>query len=391
MDALELHDLIQKWETSTVQFKETVLKKGKGESTYDLATEMVAFSNGKGGLLIIGVVDKTGEVNGLSIKELDQSSERLVNAASDNVKPAIFIFTETVTINGQNVLIAHIPEGISKPHTDNKGFIWLKNGSDKRKVTSREEMSRLLQNTGNLFADETSVEGTSINDIDTDFFKNFVEKKYKDSIEGLNLSIAQLLANMGMFKDGKLSLGALLLFAKNPQRFRPLFTIHCIAIKGNSLSGDSYRDEKEPFTGNIQIVYEKAHSFIIQNLKETQKGGSFNSSGELEIPIEAIEELLVNALVHRDYFINSNIKVFIFDNRIEIISPGKLPNTLTIDNLKAGVSLARNPILYSNLSYLLPFKGAGSGIMRAFKKYPDIELINDIERELFISVIKRRN
>ena len=93
--------------------------------------------------------------------------------------------------------------------------------------------------------------------------------------------------------------------------------------------------------------------------------------------------------MHRDYFINSSIKVFIFDNRIEIISPGKLPNTLTIENIKAGISVIRNPILYSNARYLLPFKGAGSGIMRALKNSPDLELINDTERELFISVIKR--
>ncbi len=383
MDALELLDLIQKGESSAVQFKIRV------NDAYKTGTEMVAFSNSKGGLLIIGIDDKTGDVNGLSYKELQDTNQLLSNAASDNVKPPIFIYTETVEISDKKVVIAQIAEGISKPHTDNKGIIWVKNGSDKRKVVAREEMARLLQSSGNLFSDETIVNGTTINDIDDVVFKKFIEAKYNDSITNLGKSVSDLLSNMAMIKNGNLSLAGLLLFGKNPQQYKQLFTVHCISIKGNDISTNYYRNAKEPFVGDIKNVYEQTLSFIVQNLKETQKDNDFNSQGELEIPIETIVELLVNALVHRDYFINSSIKVFIFNNRIEIISPGSLPNTLTIENIKAGISVIRNPVLYSNIRFLLPFKGAGSGIMRAFKNYPDIELINDEERELFISIIKR--
>lgn len=383
MDALELLDLIQKGESSVVQFKVRI------NDAYKIGTEMVAFSNTKGGLIVIGVDDKTGEINGLSFEEIAVTNQLLANAASDNVKPQIFIETETVEVENKNVIVATIVDGLSKPHTDNKGIIWLKNGSDKRKVVAREEMARLLQSSGNLFADETIVSGTTTNDIDDVLFTQVLEKKHEKSIEEIGLPISQLLSNNGMLKNGNLTLGGLLLFGKNPQQFRATFTVHCMAIKGNDISSNLYRNEKEPFIGNIKEVYDKTLSFIIQNLQEIQKDENFNSLGELEIPIETIEELLVNALVHRDYFINSSIKVFIFDNRIEIISPGKLPNTLTIENIKAGISVIRNPILYSNTRYLLPFKGAGSGIMRALRNSPDLELINDIERELFISVIKR--
>ncbi len=389
MDALELLDLIQKGESSTVQFKVRIDKKDKKKSAYDLGTEMVAFANTKGGTLIVGVVDETGEIDGLTYEELQATNQLLANVSTNNVKAAINIFTETVEVGGEKVIVVQVPEGISKPHTDNKGIIWVKNGSDKRTVTSREEMARLLQSSGNLFADETLVHGATINDIDDAFFNDFIGKKYGKSIDELGLSVSKLLSNMGMFKEDCLSLGGLLLLGKNPQRYKATFTVHCISMRGNDISSNLYRNKKEPFTGNISEVYDKTLSFIIQNLKEIQKDDKFNSLGELEVPIETIEELLVNALVHRDYFINSSIKVFIFDNRIEIISPGRLPNTLTIENIKAGISVIRNPILYSNARYLLPFKGAGSGIMRALKNYPDIELINDTERELFISIIKR--
>jgi ATP-dependent DNA helicase RecG len=385
MDALELLDLIQKGESSEVQFKVRI------NDAYKVGTEMVAFSNTKGGLIVVGVDDKTGEINGLSFEELQATNQLLANAASDNIKPQIFIQTETINVDGGNVLVSHISEGVSKPHTDNKGIIWLKNGSDKRKVVAREEMARLLQSSGNLYADETIISGTSLNDIDEEFFKSFITTKTKKSFEELKQSSSELLTNMGMLKGGNLTLGGLLLFGKNPQQFKPTFTVQCIAIAGNDISSKEFRDKEDPFNGNLKELYEKTLSFITRNLKKVQKDKGFNSQSVLEIPIETIEELLVNTLVHRDYFIHSSIKVFIFDNRIEIISPGKLPNTLTIDNIKAGTSIPRNPILFSNVRFILPFVGVGSGIPRAYENSPDLDLNNDTERELFIAKINRKN
>ena len=272
---------------------------------------------------------------------------------------------------------------------DNNGIIWVKNGSDKRKVIAKEEIARLLQSSGNLFADETLVNGTTINDIDEDCFKEFVLAKTKKSIEELGQPISTVLSNLGMLKDGEISLGGLLLFGKNPQQFRPTFTVQCVSVVGNDISTNEFRDKEEPFSGNLKELYNKTLSFITRNLKKVQKENGFNSPSELEIPLETLEELLVNALIHRDYFISSTIKVFIYDNRIEIVSPGKLPNTLTIDNIKIGTSIPRNPILFTNARYILPFVGVGSGIPRAFENSPDLELINDTDRELFISSIKR--
>lgn len=389
MDALELLDLIQKGETSTVQFKVRIDKKDKKKSAYDLGTEMVAFANTKGGTLIVGVVDETGEIDGLTYEELQATNQLLANVSTNNVKPAINIFTETIEVGEEKLIVVQVPEGISKPHTDNKGIIWVKNGSDKRTVTSREEMARLLQSSGNMFADETLVSGTTINDISDVFFTQFVDKKYGKSIDELGQSISELLSNMGMLRNRSLSLGGLLLFGKNPQQYKPTFTVQCVAVVGNDISSKDYRDKEDPFTGNFQELYEKTLSFITRNLKKIQQEDSFNSQSVLELPIETIEELLVNAFVHRDYFINTSIKIFIFDNRIEIVSPGKLPNTLTIENIKAGTSIPRNPIIFSNVRYILPFVGVGSGIPRAYENYPDLELINDTERELFISIIKR--
>ena len=388
MEAIDLLDVVAKGESSTVQFKERVIK-GKKSDAYDLAIEMVAFSNSQGGLLIIGVNDKTGALNGLSFDEIQATNELLVNAASDNVKSPITIFTEQVSVNEQTLIVVRIKEGSDKPYRDNKGVVWVKNGSDKRKVVSNDELLRMLQSSGNLAADEEPVVNSTYNDIDIDSFKEFLYKKTGKSFDALDQSLPQVLNNMGFAKDEKLTLAGLLLFGKKPQAFKPVFSVQCISFVGNDVSGTEFRDSEPPFEGNLTELYEQTMRFILRNLHKVQVEESFNILGGLEIPKEALEELVVNSLIHRDYFIKSTIKVFIFDNRIEIISPGKLPNTLTVDKIKSGTSIARNPILFSNARYLLPYVGIGSGIPRALASYPKIDFLNDTDKELFKATIHR--
>ncbi|MBU2444346.1 MAG: putative DNA binding domain-containing protein [Bacteroidetes bacterium] len=383
MEPIEIIDIIAKGESSTVQFKERL------PHPDSLAQEMAAFSNTEGGIIILGVNDKTGALNGLSFQEIQSTNRQLVDVATHKVFPPINIKTETVTANGQNIIVVYINEGPGKPYKDHNGIIFVKNGSDKRKVISNEELMRILQSSGNIAADEEPVANTTNNDIDIDFFKSFVQKKTGKSFDDVGQSLPQILNNMGFAKNDKLTLAGLLLFGKKPQAFKPIFSVQCIAFVGNDVAGKEYRDSEPPFEGNLSALYDKTMNFILRNLRRVQVEKSFNSLGELEIPKEALEELVVNSLIHRDYFIKSAIKVFIFDNRIEIISPGKLPNRLTIEQIKLGTSIVRNAILFSNARYLLPYIGVGSGIPRALNAYPKIDLVNDADKELFIAVIHR--
>jgi len=165
--AEQIKHLIPQGETTTVQFKV------RSKEAYKMGVEMVAFSNTQGGILIIGVDDKTGIISGLSFEEIQQTNTLLVNAASENVKPAIIIATETVNIDGQNVIVDTISKGKDKPYKDNKGIIWVKNGSDKRKVFSNAELRVMMQSCGSLSADCDSVESTSYKDISETILKNF--------------------------------------------------------------------------------------------------------------------------------------------------------------------------------------------------------------------------
>jgi len=137
-------------------------------------------------------------------------------------------------------------------------------------------------------------------------------------------------------------------------------------------------------------LFEGAMAFVLRNLHKVQAGQGVNSPGVPEIPPTVFEELLVNALIHRDYMVSAPIRLFIFDDRIEIISPGHLPNNLTIEKIRAGNSNIRNPILVSFIAKgLLPYKGLGSGIKRALDAWPKIDFTDDRDGCLFVSTVRR--
>ena len=136
MIASELIDLIEGGESSKVQFKERL------PHIDSLAQEIVAFSNTGGGMIVIGVNDKTGALNGLSFQEIQAVNQQVVNTASNNIFPPVFLETETVKVDQNNLVVVNVKEGISKPYKDRNDTIYLKNGSDKRKVTSNDEIAK---------------------------------------------------------------------------------------------------------------------------------------------------------------------------------------------------------------------------------------------------------
>ncbi len=138
-------------------------------------------------------------------------------------------------------------------------------------------------------------------------------------------------------------------------------------------------------------MFDDSLAFIMRNLHKVQAGRGVNSPGLPEIPEAVFEELIVNALIHRDYLVNASIRLFIFDNRIEIISPGHLPNNLAVERIRAGISNIRNPILVSFVAKgLLPYHGLGSGIKRALEGWPDIDFADDREGCLFTATVHRK-
>ncbi|MGD9157440.1 MAG: ATP-binding protein [Desulfobacteraceae bacterium] len=203
--------------------------------------------------------------------------------------------------------------------------------------------------------------------------------------------LIKLLQNMNLATDdGHLNLACVLLFAERPEWIKPQFIVKAIMYPGNEIHVSDYMDT-EDFSGPLQKIFEDSMAFVMRNLHKVQAGRGVNAPGLPEIPETVFEELLVNALIHRDYMVSATIRLFIFDNRIEIISPGHLPNNLTVEKIRAGNCNIRNPILVSFITKgILPYHGLGSGIKRALEKWPDIEFKDDRENCLFTVIIHRK-
>lgn len=387
MNAIELLDIISTGETSRVQFKREI------ESSDSIAAEMIAFSNSRGGKILFGVEDKTGRITGLSNEQIHKYNQLLANIANDMVKPQVFINTEVVGVSSdegdeKKVLAVEISEGIAKPYKDKNGAIWVKQGSDKRRLTDNNEQIRLFQQSGILYLDEMIIPQTSIGDVEFSKVEQYVKIIQKRET-GESIEVTEnLLNNLNIMRKGQLTLGGLLFFAKQPQKYRPAFCVKAISFFGNTIGGTDYRSSQD-IVGTIPEIFEETMRFFTSNLHHIQAGQNFNSVGKLEVSQTALEELFQNALVHRDYSKNSPIRVMIFDNRIEIVSPGSLPNSLTIDNVKMGNAVVRNNLLVSYCSKLMIYRGFGSGITRAIENQPNVDLINDVQGEQFIVRIPR--
>lgn len=382
METVEIMQILEQGEDSKNQFKKNI------NNIDALAIELIAFSNTLGGKIFIGV-DDDGSIIGLTTDDIRRINQLLSNAASQNLKPAINPLTEIVTINGNRILIIDVPQGINKPYQDKNGSIWVKSGADKRKATAREELQRLFQSSSVVHADAVSIQGTTINDIDVDVFRKFFKMEFEETIEEQEIPLIKILENMNLAKNEELNLACLLLFGKNNKFKLPVFLVKCVCYPGTSIDEENYIESQDN-TGTVDEIFKETNSFLNRNIKSIQGDQGVNSLGVQEIPKPVFEELVTNALMHRDYFVSAPIRIFIFSDRIKIISPGHLPNNLTIENIKSGNSNIRNPILTSFATKLLPYRGLGNGIRRALKAYPDIDFIDDREGNLFKCIIRRR-
>ena len=398
---------IKAGEVSGVQFKERILDK------YDIACELVAFSNSHGGKLVIGIKDKTGGINAMSYSEVQETTNLLSDIASENVVPSILIKIDTVEVEEGNLVVATVKEGLNKPYHDNKGIVWVKNGADKRKVFDNAELAEMMTDCGSFAPDEAGVRDATVNDLDATTIKLFLGNRFERVLEKKGLTgdafneasldmicsaiakghdCEKILRNLRFIRpDGTLTVAAMLLFGKYTQRWMPIMTAKCICFAGNSVGSKVFRDKVNDadMEGNLLHQYDTIMDFFTRNLHNVQVGDEFNSMGKLEIPYTSLVEFTVNSLVHRSLNMKAPVRIFIFDNRVEIHSPGALPNGLTIDDIKAGTSMPRNMFLFNNAIYLLPYTGVGSGITRALDEDINVTFMNNDKAQEFVITVWR--
>ena len=354
MNKLELQERILKGENLHTEFKEVL------PDNESIAKSIVCFANTDGGQLIIGVSD-LGDIVGVG--DLDEVMRKIDDVVFNRCEPSIGILQETVDMEGVIVLIINIPKGEQRPYRTKSGKFYIRSGNRCRQA-SWQEVRRLYQTSESIFYDENPISKASPGNLDIGYFKTFLEK-YLDISPEESL-IENYLENLKVIThDKKPTLAGILFFGENPQRFIPYAKIIAAYIPGMDVSIPPF--DRKDLEGKISDILENSLKFLRLYLKEEHRIKGFEPELYPELPIEVLREGIVNAIAHRDYTIGASIRIFIFEDRIEIRTPGKLPNSVSIENMRTSIHVLRNPIIYNFLNKMGMVTDVGSGVPRMIK------------------------
>jgi len=210
MEEFEVRSEILLGEDSTRQFKREPSADSK------MAGEIVAFANSGGGRIFVGV-DKQGSIHGMTGAEAEKIGEDIAKIAWDCLRPPYSVLSKSVATSDGIVVVVEIPDGPSKPYCDNKGVYWVKNGPDKRRVQSPEELARLFQLGEKLYAENQPVTASTLDDFDRDRFSRFYESKYSDAVPDVSTdrdAYLRTLENLELVEGNRVTVAGLLLFGK---------------------------------------------------------------------------------------------------------------------------------------------------------------------------------
>lgn len=354
----ELHELLRNGENSGVEFK-------RDDAHPDsLAKEIAALANLEGGRILLGVEDNGG-ISGLS-RTPNKTEEWVMNICRDHLQPSLLPYWETVVVEGtQRVGIISIPTDCpDKPYKAKRGSAWvtfLRVGSTSREAT-RDEEARLYQASGLVRYDLRPVPGTILNHLDRHRLENYFRTILQQDCPPTEDDQAweHLLLNTDILvSDRERSLptvGGLLLFGESPNRYLPQAGVTATAYPGQEKDYATVDEEiiRGPLIsvltrqGRIADpgVIDRAVAFAMRNMGTTAWLEKGRRRRKKAYPGEAVREAIVNAVAHRDYTITiTDIELSLYSDRLEVISPGRLPNTVTVEKMKQGYRAARNELM----------------------------------------------
>ena len=353
MDLAELLVRIDNWENLHTEFKVWPVRPD------DLAAVLVAFANTDGGELILGVSEQR-EISG--IEDSDRVFREVDNVAANNCEPPITVIQETVrSEDGKTAVVVRIPKGDMRPYRTNRGVFYVRTSSGRRQA-SREELLRLFQATESLYYDETPLPRLSIKDLDLAAFESYLTETGQAY---LLEDIDRLLHNWYLLLNGHPTIAGVVLFGRKPQQHLPYAQINAARFPGTDSSFDPV--DRKDLSGRLLEVIDQAERFLDLHLPVPHEIRGFEPEPRPELPKEVLREAIVNAVSHRDYTVHGPIRLFVFDDRIEIHTPGRPPNGVNAEAMRFGAHVVRNPWIYARLSDAGLVTRAGTGIRRIMR------------------------
>ncbi len=373
-EAQEVQEIIANGENSGVEFKRDDLR------TQDLAKELVAFSNLQGGMVLLGV-ENDGTVTGLT---RDGIEEWVMSVCRDKIRPAIVPFFEVVrdVKDNQDVAVVRVTRGydVHALWHNNANRYLMRVGSQSREA-SQEELARLFPQRGSIRAELRPVSGAAFVNLDWRRLRNYFGDIRQQDVPAENDERAwqSLLVNTEVMTDEGVTVGGMLLFGSTPNRFLPHAGIDAVAYSGTEQ--DYNAQERAALRGPIAPLLSQGGDIVENGLVEqalyfvqrnTRVDVEVQGGRRVERPVyprDALRECIVNALIHRDYLLtNTDIQLAVYADRLEIVSPGRLPNGITPDHMRFGTRATRNQLMKDVMRDYRYLEHMGMGIPRKIIK-----------------------
>lgn len=357
----ELLEIIANGENSGVEFKRDDVRPEQ------LAKEIVALANLQGGRVLLGVEDDGG-ISGVQRDDLE--TWVMDTVFGRYIHPLILPFYEELVLDdGKRVAVVTITQGTAKPYvlrSNNREEIYVRVGSTSRLAT-REQQARLFESGGMLHAETLPVSGTSLGNLDlarlTDYLVNVAgdleapatNEDWERRLEGLGLLVAR--------EDGRpvCTLAGLVLFGRSPRRSLRQAGVRWMSFVGDDMEYQAQDDTLVDgpmvalFEGRAGVGRQLVEPGLVERLVDRMRpfiSEESNASSEglrrervYRYPLDALRETILNALVHRDWTRSLEVEVVNYADRLEVVSPGTLQNSMTIEKMLAGQRSPRNPII----------------------------------------------
>lgn len=355
-------------ESSTLEFKKTIPENDQ------IVKTVIGFCNQKGGKLIVGV-DSNGNIAGVPKKDIQKTMEYINKSIFESSTPSIIPLVYMQIIGDEALLIIEVSSGMNKPYYRrseglDKG-VYIRLGRSTLRATPDIIQELQWQSRGYSF-DMMPVYQADENSLD--------EKKILEFLNGRKTSKTKKISNL-VLKSYNLiaeehsitypSVAGILLFGKEPQRYFSEGMIICSHFSGISGRNAMASIDCE---GTLFEQFNTAFNFVVSKLESSFKIRAPKREEQLEVPAEAIREVLLNAVVHRNYHINGPTKIAIYDNRIEIFSPGTFPGPISVENLDLGLTYTRNKAICKAFREAGYIEKLGSGFLTLFSSYEKAKL-----------------
>ena len=369
-------------ESKNIEYKVAVPKKSE-----KYMKTVVAFANGNGGKIVFGIDDKTLEVIGMDEDNIFRTMDAITNAISDSCEPRIRPDVTLQTVNDKTVIVVEILPGAMRPYyIKSEGMTkgtYMRVSGTTRPVEGYMLKELILEGQNRYFDSEPCRELQITDEDIQNLCKTMKEIAIKNTWQDSEKAKIKDVTKNTLLSWGILSEVQGVIFPTNAyalltgqMRMQPV--IQCGLFKGKDRA---YFVDRREFDGPIQNQVEAAYQYVLEKINMGMQIHGIYRQDVYELPTDSVRELIANAVAHRSYLEPGNIQIAIFDDRLEVTSPGMLLNNVSIKKMMEGYSKLRNPAIANAFAYMKIIEKWGTGIPRIFREcreygLPEPELID---------------